>query len=228
MSYTLPILDIQTITHDVKQFTLSKPDNYSFIPGQATEVSIDKDGWREEKRPFTFTSLPEDEKLEFVIKTYTDHDGVTNQLSTLTTNDYLIINDPWGTIQYQGKGTFLAGGAGITPFISIIRHLYRQDKLDGNTLVFSNKTEQDIILRNELEEILGDNFINVITGNGRNKNNDSTFCYLDGFIDQQFLTEIIDDVSQKFYVCGPLPFNRSMLKYLKALGANPETLVFEQ
>ena len=115
MPYKLPIIDIQPITHDVKQFTLSKPDNYSFTPGQATEVSIDKNGWRDEKRPFTFTSLPEEEKLEFIIKIYNDHDGVTNQLNTLTTNDHLIIDDPWGTIQYQGKGTFLAGGAGVTP-----------------------------------------------------------------------------------------------------------------
>lgn len=228
MPYKLPIIDIQPITHDVKQFTLSKPDNYSFTPGQATEVSIDKDGWRDEKRPFTFTSLPEEEKLEFIIKIYNDHNGVTNQLNTLTTNDHLIIDDPWGTIQYQGKGTFLAGGAGVTPFISIIRHLHRQDKLNGNTLIFSNKSEQDIILRKELKQILGNRFINVITENGNKHNSDSTFYYLDGFIDQQFLAEIVDNVHQEFYVCGPPPFNKSMLMYLKRLGADAEALVFEK
>jgi ferredoxin-NADP reductase len=70
MAETLQILDIHQITHDVKRFTLEKPNVYTFTPGQATEVSIDKKGWREEKRPFTFTSLPEDENLEFTIKIY--------------------------------------------------------------------------------------------------------------------------------------------------------------
>lgn len=228
MSYKLPILDIKQITHDVKQFTLQKPYDYSFIPGQATEVSIDKEGWKEEKRPFTFTSLPEDETLQFIIKTYVDHNGVTNQLNTLTTGDYLIIDDCWGTIQYHGRGVFLAGGAGITPFISIIRQLQQQNRLIGNKLIFSNKTEDDIILREELEESLGDNFINVITENGMKHNGNSTFHYLNGFIDQQFLSELIDDLNQEFYVCGPQPFNESVLKYLKTLGANPETIIFEK
>ncbi len=74
MAHTLKIKDIQNVTHDVKSFTIEKPDGYDFEPGQATEVAIDKDGWREEKRPFTFTSLPEDDELEFTIKIYPEHD----------------------------------------------------------------------------------------------------------------------------------------------------------
>jgi ferredoxin-NADP reductase len=56
MPYTLTIQDIQTLTPDVRQIRLEKPDGYSFTPGQATEVAIDKEGWRDEKRPLTFTS----------------------------------------------------------------------------------------------------------------------------------------------------------------------------
>ncbi len=223
MSYTVEIKDIRKVTHDVKQFTVEKPDGFEFEPGQATEVSIDKDGWRDEKRPFTFTSLNEDPNLQFVIKIYDDHDGVTNQIGQLEKGDAFIIDDPWGTIQYQGPGVFLAGGAGVTPFIAIFRELHKQGKADGNRLIFSNKTEKDIILKEEFDEILGDDFINVITDEPADEH-----IFLDGFIDKDFLNEQIDDFGQPFYVCGPMPFNEAMMGYLKELGADPDALVFEE
>ena len=64
-------------------YFISKPEGYTFEPGQATEVAINKEGWKEEKRPFTFTSLPDEEDLQFTIKSYRDHDGVTNELDGL-------------------------------------------------------------------------------------------------------------------------------------------------
>lgn len=228
MANSLPILDIEQITHDVKQFTLQKPAGYTFTPGQATEVAIDKDGWRGKKRPFTFTSLPEDQTLEFTIKIYSDHEGVTNKLNTLKAGDTLLVDEPWGTIEYKGTGVFLAGGAGITPFISIFRQLHKEGRSDGNTLIFSNKTADDIILKEEFEKILGDNFINVITDNGSVQSDEAHVHYLDGFLDKNFIEKTIVDFSQNFYVCGPPPFNEAMLKYLKELGANPSALVFEK
>ena len=223
MSHTLEITDIQQVTHDVKQFEFEKPEGYSFEPGQATEVSIDKEGWRDEKRPFTFTSLNEDPYLQFTIKIYPEHNGVTEQIGNLKEGDRFIIDDPWGTIQYKGPGVFLAGGAGVTPFIAILRDLHKRGEIDGNRLIFSNKTEKDIILKEEFEQMLGDNFINAITNEPTDE-----FIDLDGFIDKAFLEEQIDDFDQPFYVCGPMPFNESMLKYLKDLGADPDALVFEE
>ena len=223
MAYTVKILDTAKVTHDVKRLTLEKPDGFEFEPGQATEVAIDKDGWRDEKRPFTFTSLNEDEHLEFIIKIYPDHDGVTEQIGKLETGDNLIIDDPWGTIQYTGEGVFLAGGAGVTPFIAIFRDLHKKGKVGNNTLIFSNSTDRDIILKDEFEEILGDHFINVITDEPTDEH-----IFLDGFIDKEFLNSKIDDFDQSFYVCGPGPFNKSMMKYLEELGADPEALVFEE
>ncbi|RUO50802.1 hypothetical protein CWE21_01525 [Pseudidiomarina aquimaris] len=77
MSYKLEIQSIEDVTHDVKRIRLAKPDGYQFTPGQATEVALDREGWRDEKRPFTFTSLNSDPWLEFTIKVYPEHDGVT-------------------------------------------------------------------------------------------------------------------------------------------------------
>ena len=224
MAHTLEIKEIENLTHDVKRLTLERPDGYTFTPGQATEVAIDKEGWRDEKRPFTFTSLKNDDHLEFTIKIYPDHNGVTEQIGKLEVGDSLIVDDAWGTIEYKGEGVFIAGGAGITPFIAIFRDLYKQGKLGDNMLIFSNKSEKDVILKDEFKAMLGDQFINVIT----DEEPEGDAFFLDGFIDKEFLSSKIKNFDQPFYVCGPMPFNEAMMDALKELGADPEALILEE
>ena len=71
--YVVTILESHYITHDVKRFVTNKPIGYSFIPGQATDVSINIPEWKNRLSPFTFTSLPDWDNLEFTIKIYNDH-----------------------------------------------------------------------------------------------------------------------------------------------------------
>jgi len=133
--YIVKILSIDQVTHDVKRFRIEKPEGYSFIPGQATEVSVNTPDLKNEKRPFTFTCLNSESYLEFTIKIYPSHDGITNELGKLNHGAELIIRDVWGAISYKGKGVFIAGGAGITPFISIFRDLRTKNEIPGNILL---------------------------------------------------------------------------------------------
>ena len=80
---------------------IERPDGYAFVPGQATDVAIDQDGWRDEKRPFTFTGLRQWRDLEFTIKIYSDHDGVTSRLATLQEGDTLLIYGTDGALWQQ-------------------------------------------------------------------------------------------------------------------------------
>lgn len=221
VEHIITIKEIGQVTHDVKRFQCERPAGYNFLPGQATEVSINKPEWKEEKRPFTFTSLTEAPDLEFVIKIYKDHPGVTNELDSLRPGDELIIRDVWGAIEYKGPGYFIAGGAGITPFIAILRMLRQQDKVADNKLFFSNKTDNDIILREELGQILGKNVIHVITDA---KSND----HLNGMINEEFLKRNIVDFSRFFYLCGPPRMVGAVGDCLEKLGARPDSVVFEK
>ncbi|HEX4852384.1 MAG TPA: flavodoxin reductase [Puia sp.] len=220
-NHIVKVFEIIPRTHNVRTYRVTKPAGFEFTPGQATDFSLRKAGWETEKRPFTFTCLPEDDYLEFTIKSYHDHDGVTHQLSLAQPGDEFEISDAWGAISYQGEGTFIAGGAGVTPFISIFRSLNRKKSIANNKLYFSNKTEGDIILREEFEKMLGRNFINIITSEEKTK-------FYKGRINAAFLKEQIKDFDQHFYVCGPDPFNADILKFLEDMGAHPESLVFEK
>src|ERR1043165_2892435 len=93
MEHTLKILTVKPVTHNVNCIRFEKPDGHKFVPGQATDVCVNKKGWEKEKRPFTFTCLNTDPYLEFTIKSYNDHDGVTKQVGLLKANDQLIIED---------------------------------------------------------------------------------------------------------------------------------------
>jgi len=221
MEQVIKIKKIIERTHDVRSYRCIKPKDYRFIPGQATEVSINKEGWRDEKRPFTFTSLNDDDDLEFTIKSYFDHPGVTNELHKLQEGDELIVRDVWGAIEYKGPGYFIAGGAGVTPFIAIFRQLYKDGKVEDNKLFFSNKTDGDIILETEFNSMLGKNVVHVIT-------NDPNTKYVTGYINEDFLRKNVDDFSKNFYLCGPPKMIEAMQDLLGKLGASPDAVVFEK
>jgi ferredoxin-NADP reductase len=219
--HRVKILDTVSVTHDVRLFRVEKPAGYSFKPGQATEVAINKQGLKEKKRPFTFTGLPDDDDLEFIIKTYPSHRGVTDELHQLNKNDELILHDVFGTINYQGKGVFIAGGAGITPFIAIFRNLQIKNEIDDNMLIFGNKTKADIILKEELENLFGEAFINILS-------DEKAEGYAHGMITEDFLRQHITDFGKKFYVCGPPPMMKTVLKHLSNLGVDESSIVKEE
>jgi ferredoxin-NADP reductase len=220
--HIVKILSIRQVTHNVRSYRIEKPKGYSFVPGQATEVAINKPEWKDERRPFTFTSLATEPTLEFTIKSYTDHHGVTDELYRLKEGDSLILHDVWGAIAYKGPGYFIAGGAGITPFIAILRQLHKEQKLEGNRLFFSNKTAGDVILKDELTRMLGRNAVYVLSENKAREG------FFKGHIDESFLKQNVDDFSKHFYVCGPDPMIAAINGTLEKLGASPEALVFEK
>ncbi len=219
--HIVKILEAHFITHDVKRFVVEKPEGYDFIPGQATEVAINLPEWKDKARPFTFTNLPEQNYLEFMIKIYDDHGGVTAKLGSTNAGAELILHDVFGAIQFQGPGVFIAGGSGITPFISIFRDLYKKQQLRGNRLIYSNKTSEDIIMGPELFKMLKKDFVNVFS-------RENVIGYNERHIDREFLIENIVNFGQKFYLCGPHEFVKSISNHLIKLGATPDTVIFEK
>lgn len=218
---TVKIASIDKITHDVLRIVTDKPKNLKFTPGQAAEISINMKVWANEKRPFTFTSLPDNDYLEFNIKTYPSHKGVTNELLDLKKDDELILHDVFGAISYKGEGIFIAGGAGITPFISIFRYLQSIHEIGNNKLIFANKTKNDIILYDEFNNLLGENFINILS-------DEEIYGYAHGFISDDFLKNYVNDCTQNIYLCGPPQMMDAVKKQLSRLGIDKNVITEEE
>lgn len=221
MTYTLTLQSIEPVTHDTHHLVFNKPDGYTYTPGQACDFALLKDGWRDEQRPFTFTGLPTDSTLEFVIKSYPDHDGVTEQIAKMQMTDQVQISDPWGAIEDKGPGVFIAGGAGITPFIAVLkRRLQTHGTLEDCHLVFSNKTEQDIILRDAFTSMPGLACHFVVTDDP-----DSDFAR--GQIDKAYLAPIVAQTDGPIYICGPEPMIDDIARILGELGVSDARIVTE-
>jgi ferredoxin-NADP reductase len=221
MDHTVNLLMSQFVTHDVKRFIVSKPEGFAVTPGQGVELAINRPGLSGEGRPFTPTGLTADRVLEFTIKGYADHAGVTHALHQLEPGAELTMSEPFGTISYQGPGVFIAGGAGITPFLAILRDLARRGEADRQTLIFSNKTPRDVICEKELRHLLGERCLLLCTAAA------APGCE-QRRVDRAFLEEKISDFDQRFYVCGPPAFMEAVNGALTDLGARTESLVFER
>ena len=210
MNYLSTVLNKSWLTHDVFQLSIRKPDSFKYSLGQAVEISLHKDK-EILKAPFTITSSDKkDSDLQFIIKVYAEHHGITSHLAQLKINDAVSISDAWSSFNYRGPGVFIAAGSGITPFIPTLRLLKEQNKIDGHKLIFANKTVEDIILYEELSELIGTEFYNVLS-------RDQLSEHSKGHVDSAFLNSVICNTHQHFYLCGPEKFLTSVSNDLKAL-----------
>jgi len=221
MDFTVTLMMSEFVTHDVRRFIVTRPEGFEFEPGQGVELAIAAPEWQDQSRPFTPTSLKDDQVLEFTIKAYPEHNGVTRALHQLRPGDNLLMSKPFGTIRYKGPGVFIAGGAGITPFIAIVRDLARKQKLAHQGMIFSNKTPADIICEKELRHAFGDKLVLTCTQS-------AAPGYAQRRIDKEFLTEHVTDFNQQFYLCGPPGFMDAVTAALRDLGVEADSLVFEQ
>jgi ferredoxin-NADP reductase len=139
----------------------------------------------------------------------------------LKKDDELILNDVFGTITYKGEGVFIAGGAGVTPFISILRNLHSKNEVGECKLIFANKTQGDIILEQEFKEILGNNFINILS-------EEKVTGYENGIITMDFLQDNFGGINQYFYLCGPPPMIEFVEKQLQDLNVAEKHLIKEE
>lgn len=219
MPYRVAVKDITQLTETVFQMRVSRPENYQFTPGQYAELAVNLPGFVEEFRPFSFTSRPQDRELEFIFRVHQSHGGVTAQLAHVRPGSALLIEDPSGTIAYHGQGCFVAGGTGITPFLSIFRS-HRDDRdFDRNLLLFANKTERASFLTDELKDLFGDRAHLVVTHEPASHGESA-------FIDLDYLRPFAT-AAERFYVCGPDEMVKEVCSALLTLQVAPQRIVVE-
>ena len=211
MEFNINIIKIINETYDTKTFVFAKPNNFEFVSGQYCMLSFKGD---ETAKPFTFSSSPDNENLEITIKKI---GKFTEKIHDSKQGDELILRGPFGTaLNYEPEkdAIFIAGGSGITPFISAIRYAKHIKNKKTIILFYANREEKDIIFREELENS-GVQIIFVLTKVSDNKWNGET-----GYISEELILKYVNPDAQAWYISGPPIMNKALKNILTQLGVN--------
>ncbi|ATY61825.1 cytochrome b5 [Cordyceps militaris] len=155
----LPLRAKTQVAPNVYRFTFALPatDTVLGLPiGQHVAIKADVDG-ESVARSYTPVSNNADRGvLELVVKAYPDGKLTSGYLARLAVGDEVLFRGPKGAMRYAPglarRVGMVAGGTGITPMFQLIRAICEHDRdLTTVSLIYANRTEQDILLRDELD-----------------------------------------------------------------------------
>jgi ferredoxin-NADP reductase len=205
-------------TYNVTSFRFPRPAALNYKPGQFLFVTLKADG-KELNKHFSFSSSPTEKAHTEFTKKLSDSDFST-ALKGLKAGDWARIDAPYGKFTFEGeheKIGLLGGGIGITPFISICKYCTDMCLDTKVTLLYGNRTENDIAFRKELEAMQqqNENLKVVFTLNEA----DSEWKGSTGLIDAEMIKREIPDYKETvFYTCGPPAMVEIMGKLVEQMG----------
>lgn len=149
------VLAVKYETEDIKSVYV-KMDAHSELlkhkPGQYATLALHENGSWTAGRPFTLTNAPQSEALCFTIKNV---DSFTNKFHALQPGDTVGVKGPLGsfcsTVEAAKSVVLVAGGLGITPFLSVLRCYAKKTGLKRTTLFWGNKTGDSFFSLDELD-----------------------------------------------------------------------------
>jgi len=220
------VAEVVNETHDVTSLYF-EGEHRDYKPGQFMIVRLARGGKVSESHPFTISSSPTRDKLAISVKSVGDF---TSTIGDTKVSDSAYIDAPYGRFSFlnhdDGDFVFIAGGIGVTPFMSMLRYMYDK-KLEKNvTLIWGNKTEADIVFREELEKMSGEmpslRVVHVMS-----KQED--WPGEKGYVDAEMLKKHISDLQiGQFFLCGPPRMMMAVEKALRSLGAPKKRIHYER
>ena len=230
-TYQVRLIRKVEIARGTKLFEFTKPQGFVFRAGQAVDIVLPRFNLKSEERlnlgsekisqTFSLASAPHEKKL--LIATRERPSAFKKKLFTLKTGDKVKIEGPFGSFTLHTDRTkpavFIAGGIGITPFISMLREEFTRSNLVGSRhilLFYSNRTEKDAAFLDELCEYAA-----------RHKN----FTFVPVFtdtsdrLDKKKLKKILGKIANHiFYIAGTLGFVIAMREEVVSLGISEDNI----
>ncbi|MBN1582608.1 MAG: ferredoxin reductase family protein [Anaerolineae bacterium] len=213
-------------THDTWSLYFEGMD-IQYKPGQFLIVQLIRDGRVSEPHPFTLASSPSQDRLSISVKSVGDF---TSTIGDTTIKDRAYIDAPYGMFSFLEHDAqdlvFVAGGIGITPFISMLRYMH-DEKLDRNvTLIWGNKTDRDIAFRNELEQLAAEmKSLQVVYVMSSQEDWPGERGYVNANLLNKYLAGVKDP---QVFVCGPPVMTTKVLQSLSDLGVPKQRLHYER
>lgn len=228
------LLRKREVAEDVIEFQFEKPSGFLFDPGQFAFFKIPQ-GLNSNKpltHHFTITSGPTDDYLAFATKMRKTE--YKKALASLGSGDEIEVDGPMGTmVMPENKATpliFIAGGIGITPFYSMIRHMIRVSESRMLTLFYQNKKPSEAAYIVELVKIIeGSQGMFKIFATMTNKDiRKKEWLRERGEITPEAIKEKANYwVTAPCYIAGPPGFVEQKAQMLAQMGVQQENIIKE-
>ncbi|MFZ3015979.1 MAG: ferric reductase-like transmembrane domain-containing protein [Minisyncoccia bacterium] len=200
----------------------SNGKSIGFYPGQFIFIKFISDvkGISRESHPFSVSSSLLENNLKITVKSLGDF---TNNLINLNVGAKVKIEGPFGKFfenrNPNKKEIWIAGGVGITPFLSLIRSIKPED-CSGIDLYYCLKNNTEAFLFKELEDISRVN----------NKFRLIPWCSDDkGYINADIIYKLSGDLKDKdIYLCGPPSFMKILTEQFIKIGVDSNNIHFEE
>ncbi|MBI1223917.1 MAG: phenylacetate-CoA oxygenase/reductase subunit PaaK [Bacteroidetes bacterium] len=238
--HRLKVRDIRLETLDCVSIRFEVPPTlkpeYEFLPGQHLTLKTDLEG-KEVRRSYSICASPLEDELRVAVKQVVDGAFSSFAKETLKIGDELDVMTPMGNFtletspQNRKHYVAFAAGSGITPVISMLKSVMRNELTSHFTLFYGNRTTESIIFRDEIEDLKNEYLTRLSVHHVLSQEDLGADLFL-GRIDveksRMFCTKLLDisDVDA-FYLCGPEAMIFSVKDTLLDLGVDEKIVHFE-
>jgi len=220
--YRYVIAEVNRVTPTVTELVL-KPKGIpiSYTPGQFAYLSVRNDAVDAEAHPYSFTTANNGPYVRFAVKALGDDSA---KLQDINPGADAYLEGPYGNFSYHNSKNknqvWIAGGVGITPFLSMARSLSAQNKYNIH-LFYAAEAMSDAVFLRELLAIrnyLFDSFETTIVNR-----------QLSGFVSVDMIEQQIPDMTiQDYLICGPPTMMKVLKKQLLAKGVPDHAIHTEE
>ncbi len=210
--YEYQVRSVRKLNSEVVEISLQPMGRaMRHLPGQFAFVSFWSKIVSKEWHPFSISSSPHEKSLRFTIRVLGDF---TSGLPLLEMNDWAILEGPYGrfSCEFHRKKPqlWIAGGIGITPFLSMARSLASRPHGKRITLFYAVSSAEEAICVDELERI------------SKRHTSFKVVLYLsnaEGRITAEKVRQKVKDLpNREVFICGPPPMMESLRKQFGSLG----------
>src|SRR5690606_21516085 len=148
------LLKRETVAEGTVAFHLQKPAGFEFKPGQAIDLILDDPQLGEDSRVHAFSIVSAPHEANLTVTTRMRDSAYKRALGRLEPGAGVSIDGPFGSMTLHNKvsraACFIAGGIGITPFMSMLRHAFKTESAHRLMLIYSNRRPEDAAFLAEL------------------------------------------------------------------------------
>lgn len=200
----VPVLAVFDETPDIRTFRMQRPPGFDFTPGQFLTVRLDVNG-KPMQRAYSISSSPQAHGyLEISVKRIGLFSGALH--AGVRAGSQLTIRPPAGSFTYPALDdrplVLVAGGIGITPLMSMLRHACATEPARPVTLFYSIRSHADFAFRDELS-FLSQRHPQVRMAVTITQGEATDGCHV-GRVGPSLVREYVTDPAQSLvYLCGP-------------------------